>query len=162
LDLQRTAVNPADLNDLRDRLEIRELVDLYARAADRVDGAGAAALFTADGVLRIFERGTDAPVRERIGREEISTAFAGLSRYEVMLHVVANHLVELNGDVATGETYCLAHHVRTIGEGVDAYRSDYVMAIRYLDTFERTAEGWRIAQRQLQLEFTEERPVSGP
>ena len=147
---------------LADRLAIRELVDLYARAADRVDGAGAAALFTPMGVLRIFERGTEAPVRERIGREEISTAFAGLSRYEVRLHVVANHLVELDGDIATGETYCLAHHVRSIGEGVNSHLSDYVMAIRYLDTFERTSEGWRIAQRHLQLEFTEERPVSGP
>jgi ketosteroid isomerase-like protein len=162
MDLQRTAVNPADQSDLRDRLEIRELVDRYARAADRVDGDAAAALFTEDGALRIFERGNEVPVRERLGGEAIATAFSGLSRYDVTLHVVANHLVELEGDIATGETYCLAHHVRSIGEGADAHLSDYMMAIRYLDTFERTAMGWRIAQRHLQLEFTEERPVSGP
>jgi ketosteroid isomerase-like protein len=155
-------MNELELHALADRLEIRELVELYARAADRVDGAGAAALFTDNGVLRIFERGDESPVRERSGREEIATAFAGLSRYEVTLHVVANHLVELDGDAATGETYCLAHHVRTIGEGEAAHLSDYVMAIRYLDTYERTTDGWRIAQRNLQLEFTEERPVSGP
>ena len=155
-------MNDADLARLADRLAIRELVDRYARAADRVDGEGAAALFTEQGALRIFERGTEAPVRERIGREAIATAFAGLSRYDVTLHVVANHLIELDGDAATGETYCLAHHVRTIGEGDDAHPSDHLMAIRYLDTYERTEQGWRIAQRHLQLEFTEERPVSGP
>ncbi len=155
-------MNDADLARLADRLAIRELVDRYARAADRVDGEGAAALFTEHGALRIFERGTEAPVRERIGREAIATAFAGLSRYDVTLHVVANHLIELDGDAATGETYCLAHHVRTIGEGDDAHPSDHLMAIRYLDTYERTEQGWRIAQRHLQLEFTEERPVSGP
>lgn len=155
-------MNDADPAQLADRLAIRELVDRYARAADRVDGEGAAALFTEGGALRIFERGTEAPVRERIGREAIATAFAGLSRYDVTLHVVANHLVELDGDAATGETYCLAHHVRTIGEGDDAHPSDHLMAIRYLDTYERTVEGWRISQRHLQLEFTEERPVSGP
>lgn len=155
-------MNDADLARLADRLAIRELVDRYARAADRVDGEGAAALFTEQGALRIFERGTEAPVRERIGREAIATAFAGLSRYDVTLHVVANHLIELDGDAATGETYCLAHHVRTIGEGDDAHPSDHLMAIRYLDTYERTVQGWRIAQRHLQLEFTEERPVSGP
>jgi hypothetical protein len=49
-----------------------------------------------------------------------------------------------------------------IGEGEDAHLSDYAMAIRYLDTYERTTDGWRIAQRHLHLEFTEERPVSGP
>jgi hypothetical protein len=159
-------MNVLEQRTLADRLAIRELVDLYARAADRVDGAAAAGLFTEQGVLRIFERGTDTPVRERIGRSEIATAFAGLSRYDVTLHVVANHLVEFADAIerksATGETYCLAHHVRAIGEGDDAHLSDYLMAIRYLDTFERTAEGWRIAQRHLQLEFTEERPISGP
>ena len=119
-------------------------------------------MFTPDGALRIFERGIEAPVRERLGREAIATAFAGLSRYDVTLHVVANHLVEIDGDTATGETYCLAHHVRTIGEAEQAHLSDYLMAIRYLDVYSRTDEGWRIVQRHLQLEFTEERPVSGP
>jgi len=155
-------VNTEDGREILARLEIRELVDRYARAADRVDGPAAAALFTPDGALRIFERGTEAPVRERLGREAIATAFAGLSRYDVTLHVVANHLVEIDGDTATGETYCLAHHVRTIGEGAQAHLSDYVMAIRYLDVYAHSDEGWRIAQRHLQLELTEERPVSGP
>ena len=36
------------------------------------------------------------------------------------------------------------------------------MHIRYLDRYARLDEGWRIAERHLQLEFTEERPVSGP
>ena len=53
----------AQLRELADRLEIRSLVDRYARAADRVDGEAAGALFTENGVLRIFERGTDVPVR---------------------------------------------------------------------------------------------------
>lgn len=153
-------MNDRDLHELADRLAIRDLVDRYARAADRVDGAAAAALFTEQGALRIFERGRDEPVRERLGREAIAVAFAGLSRYEVTLHVVANHLVDLDGDVATGETYCLAHHVRSLGEGAE--RSDYLMAIRYLDDFVRTAEGWRFSQRRLHLEFTQELPVSGP
>ena len=155
-------MTPDDQREFLDRLEIRTLVDRYARAADRVDGDGAASLFTEQGALRIFHRGIVDPVRERIGREAIATAFTGLSRYDVTLHVVANHLVEIDGDTAVGETYCLAHHVRSIDEGEAAHLSDLMMAIRYLDTFVRTVSGWRIAQRHLQLEFTEERPVSGP
>ena len=152
---------------LADRMEIRDLVETYARAADRVDGAGAGACFTPDGVLRICNRGQDEPVRMRTGPEEITTAFAGLGRYDVTLHVVGNHYVEIDGDTATGETYCLAHHIHDAddGSGDDGGGSgklDYMMAIRYLDQYRRHEGSWRIAVRELQVEFTEDRPVTGP
>ena len=148
-----------DLQALADRMEIRDLVDAYARHADRVDNEAAAALFTPQGTLRIFDRGKTEPTRERIGREAIAAAFAGLSRYEVTLHVVANHYVELAGDEASGETYCLAHHIHLNDDGSPL---DYMMGIRYLDRYRRLDEGWRIELRELQLEFTEDRPVTGP
>jgi hypothetical protein len=155
-------VNENELREVADLVEIRRLVDTYAFCADRVDNEGAAALFTPDGVLRIFERGTPEPVRERHGRNEIAAAFKGLDRYELTLHVVGNHVVDLDGDSATGETYCIAHHVRAVesGGGPDG-RADYVMHIRYIDEYSRLAEGWRLATRELQVEFTEDRPVSG-
>lgn len=148
--------------DSDDRLEIRGLVETYARCADRIDGAGLAALFAPDGVLRIFERGNPEPVRERIGREEIATAIGGLSRYDVTMHTVANHYVELLGDTATGETYCRACHIRPVegGEGGGSgARENYVMNIRYVDRYVRLAEGWRIATRELQVEWTEVAPI---
>ncbi len=149
-----------DLSELSDRLSIRRLVDDYARAADRVDGPAAGACFAPDGVLRIKPRGQDEPSRVRTGPDEIATAFVGLSRYDVTLHVVANHYVELSGDTATGETYCLAHHIHDADDG--SGKLDYMMAIRYLDQYRRTESGWRIAVRELALEFTEDRPVTGP
>ena len=63
-----------DLAELADRLAIRRLVDDYARAADRVDGAAAGACFTPDGVLRICNRGQAEPVRMRTGPDEIAAA----------------------------------------------------------------------------------------
>jgi uncharacterized protein (TIGR02246 family) len=148
-----------DLQLLADRLAIRQLVDDYARAVDVPDGEAAAALFVPDGELRIFERGNPEPVRGRDGREDIATAMSGLSRYDTTLHFVGNHYSTIDGDTATGETYCLAHHIREVeGQGT----MDYVMAIRYLDAYRRTDEGWRIERRHLQLEFTEDRPVTGP
>jgi uncharacterized protein (TIGR02246 family) len=148
-----------DLRLLADRLALRQLVDDYARAVDQPDGDAAAALFTPDGLLRICERGTPEPVRERQGRAAIATAMSGLGRYDTTLHVVANHYAAIDGDTASGETYCLAHHVRDVeGQGP----MDYVMAIRYLDAYRRTDEGWRIERRELQVEFTEDRPVTGP
>jgi uncharacterized protein (TIGR02246 family) len=147
-----------DLQLLADRLAIRQLVEDYARAVDQPDGERAAALFAPDGVLRIFERGKAEAVRERTGRDDIATAMNGLTRYDVTLHVVANHYSDITGDTATGETYCLAHHVRD----VDGQAMDYVMAIRYLDAYVRTDEGWKLSTRELQVEFTEDRPVTGP
>lgn len=146
----------SEQDDLR---AIRRLVDDYSRSADRIDATGLAALFTPDGVLRIFERGNPEPVRERVGREEIATAIAGLTRFEVTMHLNGNHYVDLDGDTATGETYCRASHVRPVEGGPEGARENYIMNIRYLDRFERLDEGWRIAQRELQVEWTEVAPV---
>lgn len=139
-----------------DRDELRALVDAYARCADRIDNVGLAALFVPDGVLRICERGNPTPLRQRNGRDEISEAIKGLSRYEVTMHLVGNHYVELDGDTATGETYCRASHITVHDDGT---RSNHVMNIRYLDRFARLAEGWRIAERELQVEWTEDHAI---
>ncbi len=142
-----------------DRHEIRMIVDDYARLADRIDNEGLAGLFAPDGVLRIFERGNPEPVRQRVGRAEIAEAIKGLSRYDVTLHMIGNHYVELNGDVATGESYCRASHIRPVEGGDAAARENYVMNIRYLDDFVRMEEGWRISKRELQVEFAEVVPI---
>jgi ketosteroid isomerase-like protein len=148
-----------DLERLADQLELRQLAADYARGVDVPDGKRVADLFLPDGVLRIYHRGKPEPFSERVGRESIASAMAGLTRYEKTMHVVANQYIDLDGDSATGETYCLAHHIREVdGKGP----MDYVMAIRYLDQYSRADEGWKIAVRELQVEFTEDRPVTGP
>lgn len=152
-------MNPEQLQELADRLAIRAVVEDYARFADRVDNEALAGLFAPDGALRIFERGTPEPVRQRLGRAEIAEAIKGLSRYDVTMHTVANHYVEIDGDRATGETYCRATHIRPVEGGAPDARENYVMNIRYLDEYVRLAEGWRIAKRELQVEFTEVFPV---
>ena len=142
-----------------DRAELRDLVEAYARFADRIDNEALAGLFAPDGELRIFERGNPEPVRQRIGRAEIAEAIKGLSRYDVTMHTVGNHYVELDGDRASGETYCRACHVRPVEDGEADARENYVMNIRYLDEYVRLPEGWRIATRELQVEFTEVFPI---
>jgi hypothetical protein len=148
-----------DLEQLADQLELRQIAADYARGVDVPDGEAVAELFLADGVLRICHRGKDEPFSQREGREAIATAMAGLRRYETTLHVIGNQYIDVTGDSATGETYCLAHHIRPVeGKGL----MNYVMGIRYLDEYRRTDDGWKIAVRELQVEFTEDRPVTGP
>jgi len=76
----------------------------------------------------------------------------GLSRYDRTLHFVGNHLADVDGDHATGETYCFAHHIT----GVD----DHVMAIRYEDTYRRESGTWRFVARHLRLEWTQDTTIS--
>jgi hypothetical protein len=148
-----------DLERLADELELRQIAADYARGVDVPDGPRVAELFLPDGVLRIFHRGKDEPFSERVGREAIATAMAGLTRYETTLHVIGNQYIDVAGDSATGETYCLAHHICEVeGKGL----LNYVMGIRYLDEYSRTGDGWKIAVRELRVEFTEDRPVTGP
>jgi SnoaL-like domain len=148
-----------DLARLADQLELRQIAADYARGVDIPDGKQVADLFLPDGVLRICHRGKAEPFAERVGRDAIGAAMAGLTRYEKTMHVIANQYIDVDGDSATGETYCLAHHIREVeGKGL----MNYVMAIRYLDEYSRTGEGWKIAVRELQVEFTEDRPVTGP
>lgn len=66
-------------------------------------------------------------------------------------HTVTNHMVEVAGDHATCTSYLHAQHVRAAAEG----GSLYVVAGRYHDRLVRTAEGWRIAHRRLEIVWTD-------
>lgn len=136
-----------------DRFALRELAEAYARCADRRDGPGLAALFEPDGVLRVEH----PPPRRSVelhGRDEIAAAIGQLSRYAATLHLVANHYAAIDGDRATAEVYCLAHHV------MPAEQVDHVMVIRYLDSYARYPDGWRFVRRELAVDWTEERSVT--
>jgi hypothetical protein len=62
----------------------------------------------------------------------------------------------LTGDRATGETYCLAHHVTVDG----AMRRLMVASLRYLDTFAKINGSWLFAERLLYVDWMEERSLS--
>ena len=138
-----------EVQDLVDRDALRRLVERYATAVDHRDLEGAAGCFVPEGRLRV---GDDEPLE---GRQAIVSALGRLARYEVTAHLLghSNHVVD--GDRATGESWCRAHHVYEDG-GV---RRNWVMAIRYHDRYVRRAEGWRIEDRHLVVDWLEDRPL---
>jgi hypothetical protein len=142
---------------LIDRAAIRDLVDAYAHHADRRDPAAQAAVFTEEGIVRLYEGdpAVSAPLQTITGRPALATTFGELmSQYEATTYLNGQSTVTVTGDSATGESYCVAHHVaRRQGE-----RVLITMAIRYLDRFDRTTEGWRIAERDLVFDWTDTRP----
>ena len=135
-----------------DRLAIRELIDAYAHCADRRDAEGQKALFTEDTHFVVYMEGEGTePTQELNGREALTPVFDDLNRYEATTHFNGQSTVGLNGDRATGESYCLAHHLFT----EDGERRLMVASLRYLDTFVKTDGVWLFAERKLYVDWTE-------
>ena len=139
-----------------DRLAIRELVDAYAHCADRRDAAGQMALFTEDTHFVVFmDHFSDVPTMDLHGRGSLAPVFENLNSYAVTMHFNGQSTVVLDGDRATGESYCLAHHL-SIAE--DGQRTMMIASIRYLDEFVRQGGRWLFAERRLMVNWTETRP----
>jgi hypothetical protein len=144
-------------NEAADRLAIRELVDGYAHCADRRDAEGQMALFTVNTHFVVYMNANDpTPSMELHSREALAPVFADLNKYEVTTHFVGQSTIfTLTGDVATGEAYCLAHHVTVDG----GKRRLMVASLRYLDTFVKMDDTWLFAERLLFVDWQEERAL---
>jgi hypothetical protein len=147
-----TWTTPAE--ELADRLAIRELVDAYAHCADRRDADGQLALFTKDTVFYVFmDSRSSEPTYVLQGREALAPVFADLNKYRATTHFNGQCTIRLGGDSATGETYCIAHHLTEAGDK----RTLMIASIRYLDEFAKQDGVWLFAERKLMVDWTETR-----
>jgi hypothetical protein len=151
---QHITISPAEAAD---RLAIRELIEAYAGCADRRDAKGQMALFTRDTHFVVYMNAKDTrPSQELHSREALAPVFADLNQYEATMHFLGQStILTLTGDRATGEAYCLAHHVRVSGEN----RSLMIAALRYLDTFVKIDGTWLFAERLLYVDWLENRTL---
>jgi hypothetical protein len=67
-------------------------------------------------------------------REDLTPVFDELNKYEATTHFMGQSTVVLDGDHATGETYCIAHHV-SASEGK---RTLFIASLRYYDVFAKS------------------------
>src|SRR4029077_6099789 len=140
-----------------DRLAPRELVDAYAHCADRRDALGQMALFTEDTHFVVYMDVMDPePTQDLHGREALAPVFAALNAYVATMHFNGQSTVEMHGDRATGENYCLAHHLTVTEEGS---RTLMTASIRYLDTMVKQDGAWLFAERRLMVNWTDTRPT---
>ena len=141
-----------------DRLAIRELVETYAHCADRRDAKGQMALFTTDTHFVVYMNAKEPkPSQELHSREALAPVFADLNRYDATTHFVGQSTIfTLDGDRATGEAYCLAHHVMAD----TGKRHLMIASLRYLDTFAKIDGAWLFAERLLYVDWLEERALS--
>ena len=146
------------LTEAADRLAIRELIEAYAHCADRRDARGQMGLFTTDTHFVVYMNAMDPkPSQELHSREALAPVFAELNRYAATMHFVGQStILTLTGDRATGEAYCLAHHL-TVDTGK---RRLMIAAIRYADTFVKTSGAWLFAERRLYVDWLDDRALS--
>src|ERR1700704_4328577 len=145
-------------NEAGDRLAIRELVEAYAHCADRRDAKGQMSLFTADTHCVVYMNAKDpTPSQELHSREALAPVFAALNQYAATTHFLGQStILTLSDDRATGEAYCLAHHVTIDG----STRRLMVASLRYLDTFVKTGGTWLFSERLLYVDWVDERALS--
>ncbi len=140
----------AALIRLVDDQAIREVVYRYCRAIDRRQFDTVRSCYHPDATddHGAYKGGVDG---------FIAHCQAGLTRYERTMHFTGNLYVEIDGLKAKSEAYTIAFHRLKARE--DRPARDHVVALRYVDDFEKRAGEWRIARRVCLFEWTRTDPV---
>ncbi|HEX4418942.1 MAG TPA: nuclear transport factor 2 family protein [Kofleriaceae bacterium] len=145
-------------SEAADRLAIRELVEAYAHCADRRDAAGQMALFTEHAHFVVYMDAKDpTPSQDLRSRAALAPVFADLNRYAATMHFLGQStILTLSADRATGEVYCMPHHLTVDGDR----RSLMIAALRYADTYVKQDGAWLYAERRLYVDWVEQRALS--
>jgi hypothetical protein len=143
-----------------ERAALRELAERYAAGVDRRDTDLFLSAFRPDGCLLVFRPSeSQHPTGTRRGRDELADVIARVAHHDRTFHLIGNSRYAIDGDHATGEVYCVAHHVDPV-ETPGAERTearDHIMYIRYRDEYQRDDGGWRIRERRVLVDWTETR-----
>ncbi len=135
------------LRELLDRQAIVDLTIAYTYALDTKSWDDLDRVFLADATADLTEPlGDREAIKARIRR--------ALEHLDVSQHMVSNHEIRIDGDDATCRCYLQAQHVRQAAPG----SPNFIVAGRYDDRLVRTADGWRIRHRILEIMWTDGNP----
>lgn len=126
------------MSEVDDIEAIRRLTNEYAMAVDTAQLDALVDLFVPEAV---FDPGPGGiPVMNN--REEIQKFFEGMFEgTSNRFHLTSNHIIDVDGDSATGTAYYAAAGVTSDGASFSA--NGY-----YNDAYVRTAGGWKFLRRQ--------------
>jgi len=142
------------LQQLEDRIAIRELIDAYTYCADTRNIQGHMALFTEDTNFEVYmDEKIPTPTQVVTGRNSLFPVFDDLNQYLSTMHFNGQSTIKVNGDRATATTYCRAYHLK-LPDGVQQLM---IAGIRYYDTMVKQDGAWLFAERKLKVCWTENR-----
>ena len=125
---------------IQDRIEIEELMHLYAEMVDQREWKLMDRVFALEATIDYVSTGGQAgPFRETLAWLD-----RALESWPINLHIITNLIIEIDGDTAQSRCYFHAPMGRNAPEGGQTIITN---AGRYLDKLVRTADGWRIVER---------------
>ena len=129
---------------IEDQLALKKLVDTFSNLADTKDTKAQMDLFTDD--AEVISK-ADGKIFTSKGKKDIEKAFADyLKLFDVVYHLNGQQTVEINGDNATGISYCF---VTLIGNG-----KKNQSGVRYHDTYVKQNGKWLIKKRESDFMYT--------
>jgi hypothetical protein len=134
----------AELKSLLDRQAIVEVFNRYATGIDSRDHDLYGQCFTEELEVEI----AGMPEGVRPAKDWVDRAIEVVGAYQTTQHLIANHVIALDGDRATGVAYLQAQHFNT-EPGKSLLVGGY-----YSNDFSRTESGWRISKLKLTLTWT--------
>jgi hypothetical protein len=141
-----------DLNTLIARSEITDVLARYVRGADRNDWDLVRSCYHPDA--------TDDHGLYSGGVEGLMVFLAALAATLTSTsHQIGPPLIEVDGDTARAETYCLGWYERP---GSDGSIRSIAQGVRYLDELERRAGRWAISRRVVVLDWEKVFPPVQP
>jgi SnoaL-like domain len=146
--------NSVDPTELGIRAAIDDALRSYCRGIDRLHVPSLEAAFHPGAILEGYGSADATTIEEFIPRvlDSLRTKFVATQ------HRISNVTIEIEGDRALVETYVLAHHVVVHADG----RTLITFNGRYIDTFEGRGGDWRIARRQLRIDWSDISPMGDP
>ncbi|MEM8745553.1 MAG: nuclear transport factor 2 family protein [Actinomycetota bacterium] len=134
------------VQELLDRQAIGDVLVRYARGIDRLDMELVRSCYHSD--ARDSHGSFSGTVDEFIAWVEPAL----IERFESTMHFLGNTVIDLDGDRAHVETYCVAMH------RLREQPTDWLAGVRYVDVFERRAGEWRIADRTVVFDWARTAP----
>ena len=145
--------------DADDHVALRAVSAQYAAGADQRDSQMFAGAFLPDGVLETYlPGGTGNPSRRYQGQAELEAIPQNLTKYAETFHFLGQSTFTTVEGEATGDVYCIAHHLTKDIDG----DTDRVMYIRYHDRYAKLDGQWRIAVRGVHTDWIDHQAVTLP
>lgn len=141
--------------EIADRMAIKELVDRFSILADQKDIDTQVLLFTENGIVASKVGGQAGLTL--VGRKQIGDAFRGyLNTFDVVYHINGQQTVTLNGDTATGISYCAVTLIGT----ENGKKMKTSMGVYYNDEYVRENGHWLIAKRTSNFAWQDKQPMA--
>ncbi len=145
----------ARISEIEDRMAIKNLVDTFSILADQKETGKQGFLFTEGATSETFINGQS--VSKLQGRKQLSDAFgAFLSRFETVYHINGQQTLTLDGDKASGISYCAVTLIGT----ENGKRLKTSIGVYYDDDYVKQNGHWLIAKRKATFAWQDKQPLA--